>query len=158
VAIANRVKKKNGTFRLPDDALPPDYKLVYDGTPDASWSVVGPFISGDYTLNYRRGGANVSVSGWKSTAAQYEGSRFFAFPLAHTRIGEHDALFGSTWSNNKGPWVASWREPDGFTVRVTGLGASHEQTRALAEQSRELNHDEWARVVASVKKCAAPLP
>jgi hypothetical protein len=71
----------------------------------------------------------------------------------HVRIGDHDALFGSLWSGDKGPYVATWREPDGFTVRITGLLVSKEHVRAVSEQARDLTRAEWAQLVQSGGDC-----
>jgi hypothetical protein len=158
VAIADRLEPANASFTVPDDALPHGYELVYRGKTDATWSLVGGALFGDYSINYRDGGANIYVSGWKTTPDGFDRSRFFALPLAHERIGDRDALFGSAWSDDKGPWVAMWREPDGLAVRVIGLGASATQTRGIAVQARDLNHAEWGDVVASAKDCGVPVP
>ena len=75
------------------------------------------------------------------------------------RIGEHDALFGSLWSENDGPYIATWREPDGFTVRIVSVGSSSpDQVRAVAEQSRDLDRSEWVKLVESAEHCKQEVP
>ena len=129
---------------------PPGYREVSSGPSDVSWSVIGSTISGDYHVRYQPHGGGVAmlnVDGMQLDPQQFEGFQLYTFPLTHVRIGDHNALFGSLWSAKSAPYVATWREPDGFTVRVTGLGVTAEQVRAVAERARDLSRAEWAQLV-----------
>jgi hypothetical protein len=54
------------------------------------------------------------------------------------------------------PGIARWREPDGFTIDITGLGADRDDV--LARRSRDLDPAEWKRVVSSTENCPLPIP
>jgi hypothetical protein len=156
VAIANKLELVDGRFVLPEGARPSGYKEVFAGPSDPSWSVIGSTITGDYHVRYQRKGGDtgsLTLDGLHLSAQQFDAGRLFAFPIPRVRIGDHDALFGSLWSGDKGPFVATWREADGFTVRVTGLGVTKEDVRAVAEHARDLTRTEWAQLVESDGGC-----
>jgi hypothetical protein len=157
VTLANRLEMVDGRLVLPAAARPDGYEQVYAGPTSADWSIITNGFVGDYYVRYQRpGGEPLSLAGAQLTPADFDGFRFFGLPIPHVQIGGHDALFGSLWSENDGPWVATWREPDGFAVRIVSIGPSREQVRAIAEQSRDLDRAEWAKLVQTDGNCPQP--
>jgi hypothetical protein len=160
VALADRLEVVHGRFILPRDALPAGYEPVYSGRYREEWSPVVSGLLADYHVQYQptAGRGMITLSGSETTAAEYDAPRLFEFPLAHERIGAHDALIGSAWSEDDGPWMARWREPDGFTLRIVGLGVDRDDVLAIARRARDLSRDEWERVVESAESCPLPIP
>jgi hypothetical protein len=156
VALANRLELRDG--RLAFDTPPDGYEQVFAGSADPSWSLIGDSLLGDYHVTYQGSGGRglLTLAGRQLTEEQFDGFRFFALPIPHVQLGDHDARFGSAWSKDKGPYVATWRDPDGFTVRITSIGGTGDQARAVAEQSRELDRSEWARLVLGANGCDTP--
>ena len=148
------------TIGLPGRRPPDGYKQVFAGSTDANWSLLGNiFPVGGYYVRYQdRGGDIVQLAGSQLTAEQFDSFRFFAFPIPHVRLGEHDALVGSVWSKDRGPYVATWRDPDGVTVRIFNTLGSRDVVRAVAEQSRALDRSEWVKLVEAAEHCKQEIP
>lgn len=144
------------TFALPEGARPAGYREVFAGSP-TSMSVLIPPGPG-YQVRYQpsvdeAGGGIVTLSATVASAPEAEAYRFLGIDTRRETLDGRPAVAGSLWHAGEGPWVESWREPDGLTVRIVGMGVEEGAVRQVAAATRELSRDEWTAVVDSAEDC-----
>ena len=150
VAIANKLEEVSRGFRIPDDALPAGFGEVFSGNPAVTSLVFAP--SPLYSLRFQGSNGLLDVNGVQLSESEFEAFRFFTVGVDRGEVAGHDALVGNAW-NDDGPAVVTWREPDGLVVRIVGIGVPLTVARTVAEQSRQLNYDEWRALVEADNRC-----
>lgn len=158
IEIADDLVYRDGEYSLPSSALPDGWDVVFRGS-SATFGVI--FTTSAYDIRYRstadqtptgtagtppEPGGTLTLSGLVTTPGEFEAFRFFTIGLHREELAGRDAYVGSAWFEG-GPYVATWREPDGSTVRIVGLGGDIETIREVARNTRELNRDEWTDIV-----------
>jgi hypothetical protein len=152
VEIANGLRGASGDFRIGAEALPQDYAEVFSGDPSIASILIPPAPL--YSVRYQGDEiSSLSVSGHQMTGAEFEAFRFLTIDIDQTEIAGRDVLAGNAWSDD-GPAVVTWREPDGFVVRIVGLGVPLSVAEEVAEQSRDLDDAEWSALVEADDRCA----
>lgn len=155
VALADRLEVVDGGFRIPAAALPAGYVEVVAGNPPGMSLVVN--LRATYNVTYQvagpERGALVQLSGMVATAAEFDAFRFLAPGVQRSTLGDRPALVGHAWGPD-GPAVVSWREADGFVVRLVGVGVDLPTVREAALAARVLTRDEWVALVESGNDCS----
>lgn len=169
VSIAEQLEFTDGSYHLPEAALPTGLRQIFVGKPGGLSLILG---AAGYELHYESAGGVgtpatdnsdpevpvdsggvVTLSGFVASPEEYETLRFFAPGLTHVELGKRQAIVGNAWSD-EGPAVVTWREPDGLVVRLVGLGVELETLRDMAGATRELTRPEWVELVKGSDDCS----
>lgn len=173
VALAEQLELVDGRFRLPEAALPDGFHEVFAGSSSALSLVFSP--SSEYEVRYETvaheapedqpagdsdqpelppaADGQVTVSGFMASSPAYEAFRFLTLGLHHTEVGGRQGIAGNAWTEDAGPAVVTWREPDGLVVRLVGLGVNLDTVQQMAHETRELTRPEWLQLVEDSTYC-----
>lgn len=173
VALAEQLELVDGRYRLPEAALPDGFHEVFTGSSSALSLLFSP--SPEYEVRYETvaheapeeqpaGGSDqpelppaadgqVTISGFMASSPAYEAFRFLTLGLHQSEIGGRQVIAGNAWTEDAGPAVVTWREPDGLVVRLVGLGVDLDTVQRMARETHELTRPEWLQLVEDSTYC-----
>lgn len=149
VDLANKLTMVDGLLQFPNGALPAGYRKVFAGS-STNADFFGP-LGSPYLLQYGASGAIIQVNARAARVDEPDAFRLFGLNMSHEKIGDHDALIGNVWGPHS--TLITWREPDGTSVRVFGMGAPDADVRKIAAATRALSANEWASLAEASSTC-----
>ena len=159
VGLADSLEVADGAVRLPDSARPAGYHEVFAGSSSSLSLVLAPDLA--YQVQYGSTSGRIEqvvLSGMVQSAEAFEAFRFLTLDMERTTDGERTTIRGSAWSPADGPAVVTWRDADGFVLRVLGMGVDPPVVSAIADASRELTAAEWSELVGATGACPPTSP
>ncbi|MEM9042203.1 MAG: hypothetical protein AAGD33_20145 [Actinomycetota bacterium] len=150
--VAEDLSSENGVFELAPESLPSGFGEIYRGSVD-SLSLVLP-VGAAYSISYQNPdtGELLTLSGEEMSADEFDALRFLTLGLQHEDLEGRDAIIGNAW-NDEGPAVVTWREPEGFVVRLVGLSTDLGVVRDVARTAQELDRGQWEDIVNGASTC-----